>query len=84
MFFIRDITVGVAEVERHELVAKLNTKDIGIINGHAKLMKLSSSNGCQLLMQRQNLKALMEELLGLSHNSKELGDFYSRVNRFPT
>ncbi|XP_030956150.1 uncharacterized protein LOC115978266 isoform X2 [Quercus lobata] len=46
-------------------------------------MKLSSSNGCQLLMQRQNLKALMEELLGLSHNSKELGDFYSRVNRFP-
>lgn len=36
------------------------------------------------MTQRQNLKTLLEELLGPIHKLKDFGDLYFRVKRFPT
>ena len=36
------------------------------------------------MTQGQNLKILLEELLGPIHILRDLGDLYFRVKRFPT
>ena len=57
-------------------MGELKIQDIAIINGRAKLMRISNELGVSKL--RNQLQNLLEDLLGNSNN-KELDDFYSRM-----
>ena len=55
----------------------LQIQDIAVINGRAKLMRISNELGVSKL--RNQLQNLLEDLLGNDPNNKELNDFYSRM-----
>ena len=57
---------------------ELKIQDIAIINGRAKLMRISNELGVSKL--RDQLQNLLEDLLGNDPSNKELIDFYSFEN----
>ena len=58
-------------------MGELKIQDIAIINGRAKLMRISNELGVSEL--RDRLQKLLEDLLGNDPNNKGLNDFYSRM-----
>ena len=58
-------------------MGELKIQDIVIINGRAKLMRISNELGVSKL--RDQLQNLLEDLLGNDPNNKELIDFYSHM-----
>ena len=60
---------------------ELTIRDIAIINGRAKLMRISNEFGVS--KPRDQLQNLLEGLLGNDPNNKELNDFYSRMKTMP-
>ena len=55
-------------------MGELKIQDIAIINGRAKLMRISNELGVSKL--RDRLQKLLEDLLGNDCNNKGLNDFY--------
>ena len=60
---------------------ELKIQDIAIINGRAKLMRISNEFGVN--KPRDQLQNLLEGLLENDPNNKELIDFYSYVKTMP-
>ena len=59
----------------------LKIQDIAIINGRAKLMRISNELGVSKL--RDRLQNLLEDLLGNDPNNEELINFYSHLKTMP-
>ncbi|KAF3954278.1 hypothetical protein CMV_020353 [Castanea mollissima] len=74
---VRDIIAGVIQLVNHGYMGELKIQDIAIINGRAKLMRISNELGVSKL--RDQLQNLLEDLLGNDPNNKELIDFYSHL-----
>ena len=55
-------------------MGELKIQDIAIINGRAKLMRISNELGVSKL--RDQLQNLLEDLLGKDPNNEELINFY--------
>ncbi|KAK9989344.1 hypothetical protein SO802_029583 [Lithocarpus litseifolius] len=72
---VRDIIAGVIQLVKQGYMGELKIQDIAIINGRAKLMRISNELGVSKL--RNQLQNLLEDLLGNDPNNKELVDFYS-------
>ena len=60
---------------------ELTIRDIAIINGRAKLMRISNELGVSKL--RDRLQNLLEDLLGNDPNNEELFNFYSHLKTMP-
>ena len=69
------IIAGVIQLVNLGYMGELKIQDIAIINGRAKLMRISNELGVSKL--RNQLRNLLENLLGNDPNNKELDDFYS-------
>ena len=69
------IIAGVIQLVNLGYMGELKIQDIAIINGRAKLMRISNELGVSKL--RNQLRNLLEDLLGNDPNNKELDDFYS-------
>ena len=59
----------------------LQIQDIAVINGRAKLMRISNELGVSKL--RNQLQNLLEDLLGNDPNNEELINFYSHLKTIP-
>ena len=57
-----------------DYMGELKIQDIAIINGRAKLMRISNELGVSKL--RDQLQNLLEDLLGKDPNNEELINFY--------
>ena len=77
----RGIIAGVTQLVNQGYMGELKIGDIAIINGHPKLMRVSSELGVSKL--RPQLQNLLENILGNYHNNKELNHFYSHMKRMP-
>ena len=60
---------------------ELKIQDIAIINGRAKLMRISNELGVS--KPRDQLQNLLEGLLGNDPNNNELIDLYSHMKTMP-
>nr|POF10690.1 hypothetical protein CFP56_50149 [Quercus suber] len=78
---VRDIIAGVIQLLNQGYTGELKIQDIAIINGRAKLMRISNELGVSKL--RDQLQNLLEDLLGNDPNNKELINFYSHMKTMP-
>ncbi|KAK7844077.1 tyrosine/dopa decarboxylase 5 [Quercus suber] len=78
---VRDIIAGVIQLANQRYLGKLKIRDIAIINGRAKFMRISNELGVGKLSDQ--LQNLLKELLGIDPNNKELTDFYSHMKTMP-
>ncbi|KAK7854978.1 calmodulin-like protein 11 [Quercus suber] len=81
MEFTEDIIAAVNQLVNQAYTGELKIQDIAIINGRAKLMRISNELGVS--KPRDQLQNLLEGLLGNDPNNKELIDFYSRMKTMP-
>ncbi|KAF3960915.1 hypothetical protein CMV_014418 [Castanea mollissima] len=80
---VRDIIAVFNQSVNQSYTGELKIQDFAIINGCAKLMRLSNEHELEVKKPRDQLQELLEGLLGRDHENEELIDFYSRMKRMP-